>query len=147
MTEVGRVVGLDVGDARIGVAVSDPLGITAQPREVIRRTNPEEDIRAVVKIAGEVNAVAIVAGLPLTMKGEVGHQAEKVLAFLEMLKQATPIEVTTQDERFSTASAERSLLQTDMRRKDRKKVVDQVAAHHILQTYMDRQARQRRSTQ
>ena len=84
------------------------------------------------------------AGLPLNLEGQPGPQAEKVLAFLETLRQATQTEVVTQDERFSTVSAQRALSQAGVRGKKRKKLVDKIAAQQILQTYLDRQAFQRK---
>ncbi|MBN2310044.1 MAG: Holliday junction resolvase RuvX [Candidatus Hydrogenedentes bacterium] len=144
MDEQGRIVGLDVGDVRIGVAVSDPLGIVAQAREVVERRSPEEDVDAIRRIVGEYEAVCVVAGLPLNQEGRPGPQAEKVLAFIEMLEAVVGVPVETQDERFSTAAAERALIAANVRRKGRKKVIDKVAAQYILQTYLDRRANQRK---
>lgn len=141
MEEEGRLVGLDIGDVRIGVAVSDPLGIIAQPHTVIVCCSPEHDVEAIRSIVEEQEAAAVVAGLPLNREGEVGPQAEKVLAFVERLREALDIEVVTQDERYSTAAARRMLIDANVRRKARKKVIDKVAAHHILQTYLDRRRR------
>ena len=140
MSEVARSVGLDVGDVRIGVAVSDPLGITVQPREVIVRTTLDEDLEAIRAIAEEVEAARIVVGLPLNQKGKPGPQAEKVLVFIETLREVVSVEIVTQDERFSTAAARRELIQANVKRKGRKKVIDEVAAYHILKTFLDRQA-------
>ena len=136
----GRIVGLDVGDVRIGVAVSDPLGIVAQPYSVIKCSSPDADVEAIRAVVEEKEAVKIVVGLPLNMEGEPGPQAEKVLAFAEKLRDALGIEIVTQDERYSTAAAERMLIDANVRRKDRKKVIDKIAATHILQVYMDRVA-------
>ncbi len=142
MTLPGRIVGLDVGDVRIGVAVSDPLGSMALPREVIQRRDMESDIAAIRAILEETGAIRIVAGVPLDQNGQPGPQAEKTLAFAERLREAlTGIEVVTQDERYSTASAQRTLIGAGVSRKGRKKSVDMLAAQHILQTYMDRQSR------
>ncbi len=134
----GRIVGLDVGSVRIGVAVSDPLGIMALPHSVITRTTLEADLDAIRKLAAEVEAVRIVAGMPLNQEGKQGPQAEKVTEFLNRLREVVGVEVVTQDERFSTAEATRMLIGANVSRKGRKKVVDKVAAHHILQTYLDR---------
>lgn len=141
MEEMGRTLALDVGDVRIGVAVSDPLGITAQPLEVIRRSTLEADVAAVVRIATDKEAVRIVVGMPLNEKGEQGPQAIKVQAFADVLRDAAVLEIVTQDERFSTAESERMLIGADMSRKRRKEVIDKVAAQRILQTYMDRRRR------
>jgi putative holliday junction resolvase len=139
LPEIGRTIGLDIGNVRIGVAVSDPLGITAQAREVIAVHTPEEDIKAIRSMVDELGAVRIVVGLPLDQDGEIGPQASKVLAFVETLRNALDIDIVTQDERFSTAAAERALIGANMRRNKRKNVIDMVAAQHILQTYLDRQ--------
>ncbi len=139
----GRIIGLDVGEARTGVALSDPLGIIASPFDTIQVGSHSRDAEAVRAIAEEQGAVRIVVGVPLNMEGEVGPQAEKVLAFVEVLKAAVDIEIVTIDERFSTASAERSLRDSGVKGKRRKQVVDQVAAQQILQLYLDREAHRR----
>lgn len=140
MEECGRILGLDVGDVRTGVAVTDPMRIIAQAKEVIQNTTMDKDVEAISKIVEETGAVGIVVGLPLNQKGEVGPQAEKVLAFIESLKKAVSVEIVTQDERFSTVAAERMLIEAKVRRKGRKKVIDKVAAQQILQAWMDGQA-------
>ncbi|HUW60941.1 MAG TPA: Holliday junction resolvase RuvX [Candidatus Bathyarchaeia archaeon] len=134
----GRIVGLDVGSVRIGVAVSDPLGIMALPHSVITRASIEQDLDAVRDLVATVEAVRIVAGLPLNQEGKPGPQAEKVLEFLDRLREVVNVEIVTQDERFSTAEAQRMLIGANVSRKGRKKVIDKIAAHHILQTYLDR---------
>ncbi len=135
--------GLDVGDVRTGVALSDPMGIIAQAYNVIKSTDPQEAIEAVNKLVEAEGVIHIVVGLPLDQHGKPGPQAEKVLAFVEILRRTVSVEVSTLDERFTTAGAERSLRQAGVRRKGRKKVIDKVAAQQILQTYLDRQAGQR----
>ncbi len=140
---LGRILGLDVGDVRIGVAVSDPLGIIAQPHSVVTRTDLDADLLALRRLVEETEAIRIVAGMPLNQHGKPGPQAEKVQAFLDKLRPVAGVEIVTQDERFSTASAERALIQADVRRKRRKQVIDKVAAQQILQTYLDRLARSR----
>ena len=141
MGSMGRVVGLDVGDVRIGVAVSDPLGIIASPHSVITRTALQADLAAVAAVVNEREAVRLVVGLPLNREGQPGPQAQKVLEFIEQLREHVTVEIVTQDERFSTAAANRMLIEANVSRKGRKKVVDKVAAHHILQTHLDRQKR------
>lgn len=136
-----RIIGLDVGDVRIGVAVSDPLGSMALPRDTIERRNQEADLEAIRVIAKETGAKRIVVGLPLNQHGETGPQAKRVLAFAKQVEEALGLPVDTQDERFSTAAAERALIGADMSRKKRKKNVDKLAAHHILQAYLDRAGR------
>ena len=135
--KLGRIIGLDVGNVRIGVAVSDPMGIIAQPLEVITRKNFAVDMEALKKILEKTEAIAIVVGIPLNQNGEPGPQAEKTMAFVEKMKEYVSLEVFFVDERFSTAAAQRMLIQADVRRGDRKKVVDKIAAHHILQSYLD----------
>jgi len=137
-----RVLGLDVGERRIGVAVSDALGLTAQRLTVVERgTRLDEDIRAVGALASERHADRIVVGLPLTLNGEVGHQAQQIMKFVEALRQAVPCPVETFDERLTTVQGERALLETDASRGKRKRLIDQVAAQLILQSYLDVQAK------
>jgi putative Holliday junction resolvase len=132
---------LDVGDVRIGVATTDPLRIIASPHSVIQHTSTEKDVEAIAKLVSDLGVVRLVVGLPLNQHGQPGPQAEKVLQFVDALKAKVDVEIVTQDERFTTAASQRTLIQADMRRKDRKKVIDKVAAQNILQTYLDRQAR------
>ncbi|HOZ48786.1 MAG TPA: Holliday junction resolvase RuvX [Candidatus Hydrogenedentes bacterium] len=143
MEIVGRTIGLDLGEARIGVAVSDLLGITAQPLKVIPSRGPECDAEAIRETAKENEAIRVVVGMPLDQNGEMGPQALKVQAFVDRLKAMLDIEVVVQDERFSTVAAHRSLAASGVRAKGRKNIVDIVAAQHILQTYLDRLAFQR----
>ena len=139
---VMRILGLDVGDVRIGVAVSDPLGIIAQPHMVITCSTPEKDVEAIRAIVVEKEVKRVVVGLPLNQEGKLGPQAEKVMGFIELMRAVMPdMEFVTQDERFSTAMAQRMLISADVSRKGRKKVVDKIAAHNILQTYLDRAKR------
>ncbi|MCH7960121.1 MAG: Holliday junction resolvase RuvX [Candidatus Hydrogenedentes bacterium] len=138
MNEPGALVGLDVGEVRIGVAVSDPLGILASPHSVIPATDRKEALEAIQEVVKEREAVGVVAGLPLDQNGEVGPQAKKILDFLDALREVVGVEVMTQDERFTTAAAERMLIQANMSRRARKKVIDKIAAQHILQLYLDR---------
>ncbi len=129
-----RAVGLDVGDRRIGVAVSDSLGITAQPWAVL-----DHDPRAVADLISNLSADRLVVGLPLDHRGEVGRQARRVLAFVKHLEPllAEGVEVETWDKRFSTAQAERALIEGRVRRARRKQVVDMVSAALILQSWME----------
>ena len=143
MTITGRIVGLDVRDVRIGVAVSDPLGIIAQPHSVIRCASPDKDVEAVRQVVADSEAVRLVVGVPLNREGKPGPQAEKVLAFIERLRGVVNVPIVTQDERYSTAAAQRTLIAANVRRAKRKQVVDKIAAHHILQTHLDRQRKAR----
>lgn len=137
-----RKVALDVGDVRIGVAVSDMLGITANPRETYVRKGKtfEEDINYFVKYAKDEDADAFVVGLPMNMDGTEGPRAELTREFGEALKQASGLEVIYVDERLTTVSAERLLINADVRREKRKTVIDKVAATIILQSYLDGQS-------
>lgn len=136
--------GLDVGDVRTGVAFSDPLGIIASAHSVIEMTSFKAACEAVLQLAAEKEVVEVVVGLPLNQKGEVGPQAEKVLRFVHALEETLDVPVVTQDERFSTASAERALIEANVRRKKRKGKIDKVAAQQILQLYLDRRANRRK---
>jgi len=141
--EEGRILGLDVGEARTGVAVSDALGIMTSPLITLHVKSHPEDAAAVTRIAKEQEAIRIVVGMPLNKEGGIGPQAQKVLDFVEALRAATSIEVVTIDERYSTAAAHRSLQDSGMRSKKRKGVIDQVAAQQILQLYLDRERSRR----
>lgn len=134
-----RVLGLDIGDRTIGVAVSDLLGMTAQGVETIRRTTPEADLARLHELMERYETNMLVAGYPRNMNGTEGPRCEFVRAFCEEIRQAEPqAEIAFQDERLSTVAATRSLLEADVRRKKRKKVVDKMAAVFILQVWLDR---------
>ena len=133
-----RIIGLDVGDKRIGVAVSDALKKTAQGVGVIQRKNSEDDINEIKNLAKEYEADLIVVGLPLKMDGAPGERAKLIAEFVEILNSALNIPVTTYDERLSTKEAEKFLISSDVSRKKRKRVVDIIAAQLILQSYLDR---------
>lgn len=133
-----RIMGLDVGDKTIGVALSDPLGWTAQGLEVIRRGNHiKQDFARLQEIVKEYEVESILVGFPKNMNGTVGPQGEKVLNFVEQLKENINLPVKTWDERLSTVAAEKLLLQADVSRSKRKKVIDKMAAAVILQGYLD----------
>ncbi|MBE7414171.1 MAG: Holliday junction resolvase RuvX [Deltaproteobacteria bacterium] len=132
-----RVMGLDIGKKTIGVALSDPAGITAQPVTTIKRTTLSKDMEEVLGLAAEHEVTSIVAGLPLNMDGSRSPQTEFVLKFLEKLKERTDMPVKTWDERLSTVAVERLLIEGEMRREKRKEVVDKLAAAYILQGYLD----------
>ena len=132
-------IALDVGDVRIGVAVSDLLGITANPREtyVRKKNDVDADIAYFCEYAKREDADAFVLGLPKNMDGTEGPRAEVTRQFGDMLEKASGIPVYYQDERLMTVSAERMLIDADVRREKRKKVIDKVAATIILQSYLD----------
>lgn len=135
----GRIMGLDVGDKTIGVAVSDLMGLTAQGVMTIKRVGKKKDIEALKEIIKERQVNKIVSGLPKNMNGTLGPQGEKVIKFCELLEEETGIKIEYWDERLSTVAAERTLIQGNVRRENRKGVIDMVAAVIILQGYLDRQ--------
>ena len=134
-----RIVALDVGDRRIGIAVSDPLGITAQPIETYTRVGYGPDTHRIAQLAQQYDTNRILCGLPLNMDGTQGFQTQKVREFAAKLEEAG-LTVEFYDERMTTVLAEDALLEADMRRENRKKKVDMVAAVMILQSYLDAQA-------
>ena len=133
-----RIMGLDVGDKTIGVAISDPLMLTAQGLKTIRRESIKKDINEIKMIIEEYNINKIIIGFPKNMNNTIGPQGKKVLDFVEKLKNRVDVEITLEDERLSTVAAERILIDGDVSRKKRKNVIDTVAATYILQTYLDR---------
>lgn len=133
-----RILGLDIGDATVGVAVSDPFGWTAQGLKTIRRTGIKSDINEIINIINEYKVEKIVAGLPVNMNGTLGPSSEKIKNFCEKLKDRTDIEIIYQDERLTTVAASKMLIEADVSRKKRKQVIDTVAATYILQIYLDR---------
>lgn len=137
---MGRTLGLDVGDKRIGVAVSDPLGWTAQPLTVIQRSGVAKDIAALQEATKDIGVDRVVAGLPLEMDGKEGTQAARVRRFCQALAEATGLEVVYQDERLTTVQSERLLTSAGVRRERRKGLLDKMAAALILQSWLDGQA-------
>ncbi len=133
-----RLMGLDVGDKTIGVAVSDLLMITAQGVTTIKRTGIKNDINELKKIIDEYQVTKIVAGIPKKLDGTIGIQGEKVLGFLEKMKKHIDLPLELEDERFTTAMSEKMLIEADVRRKKRKEVIDKLAAVQILSSYMQR---------
>ena len=137
----GRVLGLDYGAKTVGVAVSDPLGLTAQGLEIIRRereTKLRKTLARIDALIAEYHVTSIVLGLPKKLNDDVGERAEKTLAFQEMLQKRTQLPVELEDERLTTVEASRVMNELDLRGKERKAVVDEIAAVFILQTYLDR---------
>lgn len=133
-----RIMALDVGSKRIGVALSDPLKITAQGLETFQRTTLEEDIRGLWQLIDQHEVSQLVVGLPKNMDGTIGFKAEEVRQFIADLTAQRSIEVIWVDERLTTVSVERTLLEADVSRAKRKKVIDKMAAVLILQSYLDR---------
>jgi len=132
-----RILGLDVGNRRIGVALSDPLGMTAQRLTTIERRDRWHDVEAIRALVTEHQVEAVVVGLPLTLRGEAGPQADLVTEFIGAVRAALPCPVHPLDERLTTVQGERALLETDTSRRRRKQLIDQVAAQLILQAYLD----------
>jgi putative Holliday junction resolvase len=132
-----RILALDVGEKRIGLAVSDPLGLTAQGLEVLTRQNPEADLARLVQVARHWGVQQIVLGLPRHLDGRLGTLAPQVLELADSLQKTLGVEVVTWEERLTTMEAERVLLQADLSRRRRRRVVDQLAAVLILQNYLD----------
>ena len=133
----GRVLGLDVGARRIGVAVSDPLGITAQGLETLHRKNKKHDLAHLDRVIREYDVQQIVVGLPLRMSGVEGAQAEKIHAFADDLRKNFKLPVHLWDERLTSAEANRLLRETELSIEKRGKAVDRMAAVLILQGWME----------
>ncbi len=129
-----RSLGLDIGDRWIGVAMSDPQGILASPLTIIRRTDEPSDVNAILAIIDQNQVGMVVAGLPLSMNGSIGSQAEKVQGFVQELSAHTKIPIEYRDESLTTVEAQRLMRMTRKGRKDRD---DAVAAALILQGYLD----------
>ena len=135
-----RIMGLDYGTKTVGVAVSDPLGITAQAVETIERKTENklrQTLARIETLAKEYEVEKFVLGFPKQMNNDIGERAEKALEFGEMLRRRTGLEVVMWDERLTTVEAERTLMETGIRREHRKQYVDQIAAVFILQGYLD----------
>lgn len=135
---MGRILGLDHGDVRIGIALSDPTAFLASPLGVIK--NSRTAAAEVASLAKEHQVEKIVVGLPRNMNGSFGPAAEKVRAFMQQLKEKTEIPIVEWDERLSTVSAHKALREAGLNGKRRKSVVDQAAAQIILQNWLDAQA-------
>jgi len=138
---IPRYLALDVGSKRIGIAVSDELGLTAQPVLTLeRRRNLREDLRSIARLCRRYSIAGIVVGNPLTLSGELSSQAAKVHAFAAELGELTGLPVHRWDERLTTHEAHQILYESGHARQDHRRVVDQVAATLILQSFLDRQA-------
>jgi len=136
-----RIMGIDFGDRKIGIAVSDLLGWTAQGVEtIVRQPGLEKDLNKIKAIAKKYEVEKIVVGLPRNMNGSTGPQGEKALAFAEKVRRHLKLPVETWDERLTTAAAERLLISADVRRAKRRQVIDKMAAAIILQGYLDAHA-------
>ncbi|MBL7115608.1 MAG: Holliday junction resolvase RuvX [Kiritimatiellae bacterium] len=134
---MGRWLGVDYGEKRVGLAVSDESGILATPLRIADVLSVKQAARAVREACAEVEAVGIVVGMPLNMNGTIGFKAEEVNTFCERLRRSVNVPVETWDERLSTSMVERVLLEADMSRGKRRKVRDKLAAQVILQGWLD----------
>ncbi len=132
-----RILALDVGEKRIGLAVSDPLGITAQGLEVLSRKDREADLAHILEVARKYRVQEIVVGLPRHMDGRPGKQAPEIMDLARSLGEALGVAVIPWEERLTSVEAERVLLKADVSRRRRRQVVDMLAAVLILQSYLD----------
>lgn len=136
-----RILGIDLGEVRVGLALSDEMGWTAQPFEVIKRQNDAQVLDEIARIVTEQEVGELVVGMPFNMNGSEGPRALLARTFIEELTERLHLPVHPVDERLSTVFAERALLEADMRRDKRKRVIDKVAAAVILQGYLDSRSR------
>lgn len=132
-----RILGLDVGSKRIGFAVSDELGIIAQPLKTFEHKNDKDAIEEIKRVSSELNVKEIVIGLPLNMDGTESRQTQEVVKFMNLLEKELSLPIKTWDERLTTVGAEKALLEADVSRKKRKFVKDKIAAQLMLQNYLD----------
>ena len=131
-----RILALDVGEERIGVAVSDALNMTAQGLETIERKGALPKINDLIRKYG---VRKVIVGMPLNMNGTKGDRAKSTESFIELLEKEIPLDIETLDERLTTAHVERTLLEADVSRRKRKQSIDKIAAQLILQAYLDSQ--------
>lgn len=134
---IQRILGLDIGDKRIGIALSDELGLTAQPIFTLHRSTPRADLKSIARMVRKHKATALVAGLPLHMSGDPSPQAKKARAFAEELAQITGLPLSFQDERLTSREAEEILRNTGRTGAEHKHLIDQLAAALILQDFLD----------
>lgn len=136
-----RILGLDIGSRTVGVSVSDPLGWTAQGVTTIKRKNFTADVAQVKRYFDEYGATLIVAGLPKNMNGTIGPSGEMVYEFCEKIKESFDVKIEFWDERLTTVAAHKAMIEGDLSRAKRKKIVDKIAAIYILQGYLDRMSK------
>ena len=132
-----RYMGLDIGNKTIGIALSDPLFMIANAHKTIKRTNVEKDIDDLEDTIREFNVSRIIVGMPYNMNKTVGPQAQRGMSFIDLLKRRVDNEIIYIDERMTTVSAERVLIESNVRREKRKEHIDKIAATYILQSYLD----------
>jgi putative Holliday junction resolvase len=129
--------GLDVGDKRIGIAVSDPLGWTAQGHSVLHRTSLQKDLNQLQELCREMEVEKLVVGFPRNMNGTIGPKAQQIEEFARILQEHVNLPLDFWDERMTTKIAERVLIEADVSRRKRRQVIDKMAAINILQGYLD----------
>lgn len=132
-----RYMGLDVGTKTVGVALSDPMFMIATAHKTIKRTNIETDLDEIVKIIVQFSVSKIIVGMPYNMNKTIGPQGQRVMSFVDLLKKRIDNEIIYMDERMTTISANRVLIETNVRREKRKEHIDKIAATYILQSYLD----------
>ncbi|ACV28966.1 Holliday junction resolvase RuvX [Anaerococcus prevotii] len=135
---MSRIMGLDVGNKTIGVALSDPMFLLSNALETIKRKKASVDIERIKQLVEENDVNLIVVGLPKNMNNTIGPQAMRVISFVDLLKKQVDVEVVYEDERMTTIQSEAVLMDMEVRRENRKKYIDKIAATFILQTYLDR---------
>lgn len=138
---MSRVLGVDFGTKRVGLAVSDPEGLTAQPLEVLRVSSPEEAAATVGQRVRDLDVAAVVVGIPVRMNGERGPAAEAAEAFAQLLEEETRLPVHRWDERLSTREAERAMRAAGVRARGQRGMVDKVAAAIVLRAYLESKRR------
>ncbi|MEW6356235.1 MAG: Holliday junction resolvase RuvX [Planctomycetota bacterium] len=138
-----RTLGIDHGEKRIGLAVSDPLGLIAHGLPTLKRSGAEADLAAIGEIIAKQNVTEIVVGLPKNMDDTLGPEAKRAMDFARALRDRFGLPVHLVDERLTSAQAERSLIEADVPRKERKGKTDRIAAQLILQIHLDRKAKGR----
>lgn len=132
-----RFMGLDVGTKTIGIALSDPLFMIASAHKTIKRTNVNDDIKTLIDTIKEYDVSKIIVGMPYNMNKSVGPQAQRVMSFIDLLKKQVDNEIIYVDERMTTLMADRVLIESNVRRENRKEHIDKIAATYILQSYLD----------
>lgn len=135
-----RIMGLDVGEKRIGIAISDEMGWTAQGHSVLTRINRDKDLKLLADLCTEYGVSQIVVGFPRNMNGTVGPKGQEILEYGQLLQDNLGLPVDYWDERLTTVAAQRLLVDANVTRQKRKKVIDKLAAVNILQGYLDRHA-------
>jgi putative Holliday junction resolvase len=133
-----RALGVDVGERRIGLAVSDPSGVIASPLGVIDRADDDDPVAQILRCAQELKAEVIVVGMPVDLRGEEGVAAQRMGEFVAQLRERSPVRVETCDERLTSAAAARAMREAGLSERERRGQVDKVAAALILQTWLDR---------